>query len=791
MFIHLKSADGHYVSAEGGGGGPVVANRAAANAWETFQVIHADATPYLGLMLYNGDGVHLKVNNGNFMCAEGGGGREVVANRPAAAGWETFTLVGGAGAGVLTSGSTVSLRASNGQYVCAEGGGGGAVNANRTAIGAWETFTVEILAPPAATAIVLSGGGSHGDFEVGALRYLFDHGHVPDIVCGTSAGSINAVKVAEGEGRATAGAVQSGLAGLEAIWHDQLMFDADMWEKQPFLKDLSAAAQDFARLSTTVSHYLMQPPMWPLLLAQGSAELDAALGDLSRALYDATRGAVQSLFRLDPIAAKLRDPQNLNLDLVARSNVRLLMATVCLESGALRYVTGQGEILERDVATGVLSRKPTLDPACQPLAAALADQQSQLEEARGDLDGAVGSAKAGVAMRLRRLSANVARAAQALDACIRSHPAVFGYAHVDVVQGALASSSIPFVFPPVQIEGETYVDGGIRAVVPVEAAILDGATDVFVVVASARGAVVPATSLLSPGTIISSFTNAGIADIAARATADIMPDELSRASTDPLNGWSNVTLTVIQPGHDIHDILTIDPGLIDIRIAHGYMAADDAIACKKAFSNPTAYRSTGDPGVRAFYEARFTDQIVRLRKAIWDVEEKLAPSDPLDSLRALKRQLKDLVDSRAAAGGALPAFPTAAATWSLRYERHRDPWQGSHPQALWDAHTGLGRLTVTASPASARFGQPATVTVSAADGTKKIAAGVFVNGVQPVDAHGAGWVTDVPFTFTFEPIIGDDLPTGKGRPTRPVKEDPLVTVRADGYSEADVPLRFS
>ena len=50
------------------------------------------------------------------------------------------------------------------------------------------------------TAIVISGGGAKGDFEVGALRLLYDRGIRPDIICGTSVGAINGAKLAEGEG---------------------------------------------------------------------------------------------------------------------------------------------------------------------------------------------------------------------------------------------------------------------------------------------------------------------------------------------------------------------------------------------------------------------------------------------------------------------------------------------------------------------------------------------------------------------------------------------------------------
>jgi carbamate kinase len=77
--------------------------------------------------------VALQAYNGQYVCAEGGGGREVVANRNAVNAWETFKLLN-------LGNNNVALQAYNGQYVCAEGGGGREVVANRNAVNAWETF---------------------------------------------------------------------------------------------------------------------------------------------------------------------------------------------------------------------------------------------------------------------------------------------------------------------------------------------------------------------------------------------------------------------------------------------------------------------------------------------------------------------------------------------------------------------------------------------------------------------------------------------------------------------------
>jgi hypothetical protein len=76
-----------------------------------------------------------------WFCAEGGGGREIVANRHNADTWETFTLTNLSG-GRLKHGSRIALRANNGRYVYAQGGGGGRLYAKGLAVGDWEPFTV-------------------------------------------------------------------------------------------------------------------------------------------------------------------------------------------------------------------------------------------------------------------------------------------------------------------------------------------------------------------------------------------------------------------------------------------------------------------------------------------------------------------------------------------------------------------------------------------------------------------------------------------------------------------------
>jgi len=51
-------------------------------------------------------------------------------------------------------------------------------------------------APPPRTAFVLAGGAALGAMQAGMLRALCEHGIVPDLLAGTSAGTLNAAFLA-------------------------------------------------------------------------------------------------------------------------------------------------------------------------------------------------------------------------------------------------------------------------------------------------------------------------------------------------------------------------------------------------------------------------------------------------------------------------------------------------------------------------------------------------------------------------------------------------------------------
>src|SRR5699024_10762152 len=84
---------------------------------------------------------------------------------------------------------------------------------------------------------------------------------------------------------------------------------------------------------------------------------------------------------------------------------------------------------------------------------------------------------------------------------------------VDFVDAVTASCAIPGVFPPVEMAGEHYVDGGIRANLPTDIAYGLGARRVIAIVSGAAGP--PA---------VESFTGGDLLEILMRASAGIMPD---------------------------------------------------------------------------------------------------------------------------------------------------------------------------------------------------------------------------------------------------------------------------
>jgi NTE family protein len=207
---------------------------------------------------------------------------------------------------------------------------------------------------------------------------------------------------------------------------------------------------------------------------------------------------------------------------------------------------------------------------------------------------------------------------------------------VDVGEAIRASCAIPGVFPPVALDGEHYVDGGVRENLPVQIALDHlGVTHCYAVVASPSG--VP---------VGRDYADADMFEIIMRSASGIMSDELMRDEID----WARTRgTTVIAPRIDVHDLVTIDPGLIAISIDHGFMRARDVVA--------------GAPEKRQ----RLTERIVETRKRAWEAEEAAFANDggDLDAVRALKTELRELLARVPAA-----ELPEGGQDWWRAWEAH-------------------------------------------------------------------------------------------------------------------------
>lgn len=123
--VHIKAmVNGKYVCAERGGGGNLINNREKAAGWETFEIEQAR----------DGSGkVHIKTQNGKYVCAVRD---DLVANRDKAGPWETFELV-------QADDGRVMIKAWTGKFVTASPDGTKKLGAGAAEAGWWESFGFE------------------------------------------------------------------------------------------------------------------------------------------------------------------------------------------------------------------------------------------------------------------------------------------------------------------------------------------------------------------------------------------------------------------------------------------------------------------------------------------------------------------------------------------------------------------------------------------------------------------------------------------------------------------------
>jgi NTE family protein len=470
-----------------------------------------------------------------------------------------------------------------------------------------------VISPrPGPTAFVLAGGGTKGSFEVGALQYLVGVERIiPDIVTATSAGAIAASVLAQARTH------DEFLLRVQEIEDDILAMTRTehVFGQQPWLHALRGTA-----LGRAIHHGLTAgtrpplpadsellalsggPPVAPSLSARAGKRADRKNRRQRR--RRAVRMAAGAAHRLPKARRKLRTSGTSALNLNPLGD-------------AMRYGGPSGI---RPIDTSLISR-----PGLQ-------------------LRLAVTALRAGVLRYITEDGTIVEDDARTPAPGPAAGP-------VDLVEGALASASVPLIFPPRPLADDDYVDGGVVQIIPVRAAAQLGATRIIAVVAMP----------LELARDDRNFAEGPAADIGLRTMgmigmADRQRENLAVALPD------GTTLTTIDPVLDVVGLFEVQPGLLRINKDYGWLRAADVMA-------------EGDPTLRSEVASE-THLLTEARLRSWHLEEELwgatrasggTDAGTLSLLRDLKEKIYEAVDHRKQLGFPVP---DGCEAWWTEYEVH-------------------------------------------------------------------------------------------------------------------------
>ncbi len=464
--------------------------------------------------------------------------------------------------------------------------------------------------------LALSGGGSRGAFQLGALDYLYNvKGIRPDGIASTSVGSVNALQLVMGDLPA-----KNAVEQLKDIWLG-LQTTSDMWVEEPWLKSAKQMVRD-----TISSFGWWDLVFFPLTVPAHAVDVKSKLDGLDQMMAK----GVQSFFNISPIETKMLAA--FSDSRVKNSGIAVRFIAVSLKTGEVVKVDEHGHVLATGGGTSTL------------------------------------------------------------------------------INGAIASSIMPGIFPARRVGDHFCVDGGIREIIPVQYCIDDmGTNEVYAIACSSK-------TLEDPR---QSWT---MTDVMTRAMMGINFDEIVKDDIAPHGGWpEGVVVRSIFPRFNIFDAIMIEPGLIRIAMDYGWMCAADEL--------DTVDNGKGSARLAA-------DKIVQLRLQNWadryTIEDVTPAPDPhsgfepaitngfmppsrpsqseirrsvswygpfLRSVRDRCRQVRVLAAERLTAGGALP--PTSTAWWQ---EWETVPSTAQRETAFWNLDTpwkGMtGQIATETPPAS-------------------------------------------------------------------------------------------
>jgi predicted acylesterase/phospholipase RssA len=467
------------------------------------------------------------------------------------------------------------------------------------------------------TAFVLAGGGTKGSFEVGALQYLIaTEGIRPDIITATSAGAIGAVVLAQARTLPEfAHRVQQMEDDILAMTRTRFVFG-----EQPWLRALRGTS-----LGAEIMQSLTEGTRPPLPSGPGFEQGNGRRRDSN----DAAPAPLTSRAQRRAERRSHRRARRRIVRLVAGAALRLPRARRRLQTSgsAIMNLQPLAEAMRRGGPTGI-----------HPVDTTLIDRPGL------QLRLAVTALRAGVLRYVTESGIIVEEDAITPAAGVAAGP-------VDVLEGALASASVPMVFPPRPLADDDYVDGGVLQNVPVRAALQLGASRIFAVLA------IPLyTSREEHNFSTDQAANIGLRALGMISLADRQRENLGIALTP------GTSLTTIDPVVDVVGFFEAEVGLLRINRDYGWLRAADVMA-------------EGDPTLRAEIAAQ-THQIAEARLRAWHTEEKLWGNAPLARgteagicalLRECKLAVRDLVDQRKQLGFPVP---DGCEEWWTEYEVH-------------------------------------------------------------------------------------------------------------------------
>ncbi len=440
------------------------------------------------------------------------------------------------------------------------------------------------------TAVVLAGGGFKGAFELGAFRHLVEHHDVvPDVITATSAGAILGTVAAQARTRSE---LLDRLDEADGDLMSMTRIDV-VFGEQPWLRELdgTVAAERIRRMLTEGG-----PPS-----DDGSDDGPVDAGQHTSGRH---HGRHHHEHQRD------RHPFADALEVVRR-------LPAARREGAERTARGILNLdpFEASLRGGAQVGVTPLDPAL----VALPGLDLRL-------------ATTNVAARTTHYVTGRAELvdADALTPVVDAGP-------FDLIDGLIASASVPGVFPPRLLGSAEYVDGGVLANIPLAAAAALGPERIFTLAAS------PVREPEHPA--------------AARVAEELgyLATQVDNLATPLPDGTVH---TVVQPTMLVVGTFEVHPGRMRIDIDYGWLRAQETVA-------------EPDDGLLPVLTTA-SDTIVSLRQRAWALENRLldgADRSELADLSAVKAAVRSAVAARTAMG-----FPPPSGTeWGHRWETHTRP----------------------------------------------------------------------------------------------------------------------